>query len=268
SIRLLPTSSWASRTLFSTIQATTRPASCGSTRSRSCHAYGSSGGERRTGTGMGGSADQGLRRRQAAAAAGAALRPASGTGPRKRPARHSQRPGGGGARLVAVCGSGRAGELARQAGAEVLLKASPSGQTPAARLGLAHAVSRGAGAVLLLSSDLPLVNRQAVAGMLASARRLAPPAVIAAPAAGRGGTNALYLCPPDAVDLHFGNNSLVEFQRDAASRGVCFQLYESPLLALDLDEPADLAELRRQGASGQELAWPESRRKYPHMTGS
>ena len=200
------------------------------------------------------------------------LRPALHSGQRQELARANARlalaAAEAGDRVLAVCGSERAAELARQAGAEVLLEVSPSGQNPAARLGLAHAVSRGAGAVLLLSSDLPLVNRQAVAGMLASARRLAPPAVIAAPAAGRGGTNALYLCPPDAVDLHFGNNSLVEFERDAASRGVCFQLYESPLLALDLDEPADLAELRRQVASGQELARPDSRRKYPHMTGS
>ena len=160
--------------------------------------------------------------------------------------------------VLAVCGSERAAELARQAGAEVLLEASPSGQNPAARLGLAYAMSRGAGAVLLLSSDLPLVNLPTVAGMLASASRLAPPAVVAAPATGRGGTNALYLCPPDAIDLHFGNESLVEFERDAVARGARFQLYQSPRLALDLDEPADLAELRRQGVSGQRLCMADA----------
>ncbi len=131
------------------------------------------------------------------------------------------------------------------AGAEVLLEASPSGQNPAARLGIEHAASRGAAAVLLLSSDLPLVNRRTVGGMLASARRLEPPSVVAAPATGRGGTNALYLCPPDAIDLHFGDDSLAEFERDAVSRGARFQLFDSPRLALDLDEPADLAELKR-----------------------
>ncbi|HKF16026.1 MAG TPA: 2-phospho-L-lactate guanylyltransferase [Candidatus Dormibacteraeota bacterium] len=163
-----------------------------------------------------------------------------------------------GDRLLAVCGSKRAAELARQAGAEVLQEVSPSGQNPAARLGLAYAVSRGAGAVLLLSSDLPLINRSTIAGMLASAGRLAPPAVVAAPATGRGGTNALYLCPPDAIDLHFGNESLVEFERDAVARGARFQLYRSPRLALDLDEPADLAELRRQEVSGQGLCMADA----------
>jgi 2-phospho-L-lactate guanylyltransferase len=150
-----------------------------------------------------------------------------------------------GDRVLAVCGSEAAAEAARESGAEALLESRPSGQNPAARLGIAYAAARGAGAVLLLSSDLPLVTRRVVAGMLAAARRLGRPAVLAAPATGRGGTNALYLCPPDAIELHFGDDSLAKFSGDAAARGVRFELYESPRLALDLDEPADLEELSR-----------------------
>lgn len=149
-----------------------------------------------------------------------------------------------GDRVLAVCGSEAAAELARRAGAEVVLEASPSGQNPAARLGIAHAAQRGASAVLLLSSDLPLVSRRTVAGMLRDAGRLGPQAAVAAPATGRGGTNALYLCPPDAIGLHFGDDSLVRFEREAASRGVRFERYESRHLALDLDEPDDLVKLR------------------------
>jgi 2-phospho-L-lactate/phosphoenolpyruvate guanylyltransferase len=150
-----------------------------------------------------------------------------------------------GDRVLAVCGSPAAAGLAREAGAEVLVEERPSGQNPAARLGLSHAAAHGARAVLLLSSDLPLVTRRTIATMLAAGRRLGRPAVLAAPATGRGGTNALYLCPPDAIDLHFGNDSLAKFERDAAARGVPFALHESPRLALDLDEPTDLEELRR-----------------------
>jgi 2-phospho-L-lactate guanylyltransferase (CobY/MobA/RfbA family) len=46
------------------------------------------------------------------------------------------------------------------------------------------------------------------------------------------------------VDLHFGDASLEKFARDAAERQVRFQLFDSPNLALDLDEPSDLEELR------------------------
>jgi 2-phospho-L-lactate guanylyltransferase len=177
------------------------------------------------------------------------LRPALDPGQRRELARTNARLALAAARagdhVLAVCGSEAAAEVARAAGAEVLLEAHPSGQNPAARLGIAHAAARGAAAVLLLSSDLPLVSRRTIATMLSAARRLGSPAVLAAPATGRGGTNALFLSPPDVIDLHFGDDSLGRFERDAASRAVKFALHESPRLALDLDEPTDLEELRR-----------------------
>lgn len=149
-----------------------------------------------------------------------------------------------GDRVLAVCGSEGAAELARQEGADVLLESRPAGQNPAARLGLEQATMGGAAAVLLLSSDLPLVRPEDVAEMMEAAGRLGSPAVMAAAANGRGGTNALYLRPPDAIGLHFGVDSLEKFAGDAARRGVRFELHESRQLALDLDEPSDLEALR------------------------
>jgi 2-phospho-L-lactate/phosphoenolpyruvate guanylyltransferase len=145
--------------------------------------------------------------------------------------------------VLAVCGSHAAGELAREAGAEVLVEMEPAGQNPAARRGIDHAVERGADAVLLLSSDLPLITESSLADLLARARAMGSPAVLAAPATGRGGTNALYLSPPQVIELHFGDDSLAKFEHDATSREVPFALHESPELALDLDEPSDLAAL-------------------------
>jgi 2-phospho-L-lactate guanylyltransferase len=177
------------------------------------------------------------------------LRPALDPGQRRELARENARLALAAARagdhVLAVCGSQEAAELARLAGAEVLLEANPAGQNPAARLGIGHATANGARSVLLLSSDLPLVTRRTIATMLSAGRRLGSPSVLAAPATGRGGTNALYLSPPDVIDLHFGDDSLGKFERDAASRGVPFGLHEAPRLALDLDEPPDLDELRR-----------------------
>src|SRR5437879_6829081 len=88
------------------------------------------------------------------------LRPALDPGQRRELARENARlalaAARAGDRLLAVCGSEAAAELARRAGAEVLLEDQPAGQNPAARLGSAHATARGAAAVMLLSSDLPL----------------------------------------------------------------------------------------------------------------
>ncbi|MBO0703328.1 MAG: NTP transferase domain-containing protein, partial [Candidatus Dormibacteraeota bacterium] len=135
--------------------------------------------------------------------------------------------------------------LAREAAVEWMLEDRPEGQNPAARRGIERALAAGADAVLLLSSDLPLITLDAVRELLEAARAMGSPAALAAPATGRGGTNALFLKPPDVIDLHFGDDSLAKFERDAAARGVPFALHERESLALDLDEPSDLDELAR-----------------------
>ena len=142
--------------------------------------------------------------------------------------------------VLAVCGSEEAAVEARSAGAATLLEPNPSGQNPAARSGVEQALERGAKAVLLLSSDLPLVTAGALQRVLERGEEGGPRAVVAAAATGRGGTNALYLRPPDAIGLHFGDDSLAKFERDARERGVDFLVHESEELALDLDEPTDL----------------------------
>jgi 2-phospho-L-lactate guanylyltransferase len=155
-----------------------------------------------------------------------------------------------GAEALVVAGSKQVAATAREKGNEVLLEAAPSGQNAAARLGIEAAVAKGAGAVLLLSSDLPLIRADVVTRLVAWADALPPPVVVAVPAIGRGGTNALYLAPPDAIDLHFGDDSLAKFEADARSRGVRFETYASDELALDIDEPADLATLRDRRQAG------------------
>jgi 2-phospho-L-lactate/phosphoenolpyruvate guanylyltransferase len=151
---------------------------------------------------------------------------------------------------LVVAGSKNAARLARESGNEVVLEERPDGQNRAAALGIAEAVGRGAAAVLLLSSDLPLVQPEVIARLLAHADSLPRPVVVAAPAVGRGGTNALYLAPPDTIGLHFGDDSLAKFEADARSRGVRFELYDSPELALDVDEPSDLDALRERRRAG------------------
>jgi 2-phospho-L-lactate guanylyltransferase len=156
-------------------------------------------------------------------------------------------------RVLAVCGSRDAARLAHAIGAELLLEAHPQGQNYAATLGIIHAASAGATAVLLLSSDLPLVTREAIAEMLRIAQQCLPPVVVAAPAIGRKGTNALYLAPPTAIGMHFGDDSLAKFKNDAICHNTVFLLHRSAALALDLDEPSDLDTLEygRRSPDGQ-----------------
>ncbi len=151
---------------------------------------------------------------------------------------------------LVVAGSERVAAIARSNGNEVVVEERSSGQNPAAKLGIAAALERGADAVLLLSSDLPLIETRIIERLLTWADGLTRPVVVAVPAIGRGGTNALYLAPPDAIGLHFGEDSLAKFESDARSHGVPFEIYDSPELALDIDEPADLAALRERRRAG------------------
>ena len=177
------------------------------------------------------------------------LSPALGSRSRRALARRNARlavkAAAAGDHVLVVAGGEGAAALARVWGAEVLLEPREEGQNVAAFRGIARAVSAGADSVLLLSSDLPLVTAESVRDLLDVAAASEGPLVMAVPAIGRGGTNALYLRPPDAISLHFGDDSLGQFRLDADSRGVEFVVHHSEAMALDLDEPSDLARLRR-----------------------
>jgi 2-phospho-L-lactate/phosphoenolpyruvate guanylyltransferase len=177
------------------------------------------------------------------------LQPALGPKARRALARRNAqlavRAAAAGDRVLVVAGSEEVAALAQGWGAEVLAEPRQEGQNVAAARGIAKAVEGGADAVLLLSSDLPLVTVDAVRDVLESGVRMKAPVAVAVPAVGRGGTNALYLRPPHAIALHFGSDSLAKFQHEAKSRGVEFAVHHSDAMALDLDEPGDLARLRR-----------------------
>ncbi len=176
---------------------------------------------------------------------GPALDPPQRRALARRNASRAIRAAGAAEHRLVVAGSDEAAALAAELGAEVLVEPRQEGQNVAAQRGLARASENGADAVLLLSSDLPLVTKKSVRDLLREATRLAPPVAVAVPATGRGGTNALYLHPPRAIGLHFGADSLAAFRREAQGLGVRFEIHISPAMALDIDEPADLVRLRR-----------------------
>ena len=174
-----------------------------------------------------------------------ALGPASRRALARRNARLAISAAQAGDHVLVVAGADSAARLAEAMGVEVLREPSQEGQNVAARRGIQHAIDGGAQAVLVLSSDLPLVDHDAVRQLLEHAAGVDSPVVVAVPAVGRGGTNALYVRPPDAIGLHFGDDSLAGFRADAEARGVRFEEHHSDTMALDLDEPSDLVRLRR-----------------------
>ncbi|HLQ32769.1 MAG TPA: 2-phospho-L-lactate guanylyltransferase [Chloroflexota bacterium] len=131
----------------------------------------------------------------------------------------------------------RALDLARQLGASALEERQGS-LNRALYLGRAWALGADAGALLVVLSDLPLVQ----AGDLAELLRIDADVVIAP--SKDGGTNALLLRPPEAIPFRFGRASARHHQLEAQKRGLRVSLLERERLAFDVDTPQDLEAIR------------------------
>jgi 2-phospho-L-lactate/phosphoenolpyruvate guanylyltransferase len=105
------------------------------------------------------------------------------------------------------------------------------------------AVAQGADAILVLPADLPLLSAEEIRNVAQLAIDLPSGLVIAA--SGDGGTNALLLKPPQAVDFAYGRGSFQLHIHRAEDAGVPVHTVESAILALDLDSPEDLQSWQR-----------------------
>lgn len=136
-------------------------------------------------------------------------------------------------------------KLARSAGADPVHQPDGGDLNDALRLGREAARATGAGAVLCLPADLPLLSTDALDRLLdaadaALAAGSGRPLVVCAPADARDGTNALLLSPLDVIEPAFGEASLEAHVRAAARAEATLQLVIDPQLGFDLDTPEDL----------------------------
>jgi 2-phospho-L-lactate guanylyltransferase len=141
-------------------------------------------------------------------------------------------------------------ELLRAAvtsGASAVAESAPD-LNAALRDGRRAALAMGARALLCLPADLPVLTVEALDRLLdaadaALAAGAGRPVAVIAPADAGGGTNALLLAPPDAIELAFGPASLAAHLRAAAEAEASVQLVVEPGLGFDLDTPTDLVRL-------------------------
>ena len=150
---------------------------------------------------------------------------------------------------IAVVTADRAAEAAAVGERVTVLRdLTEAGQSAAALIGIHHAVATGSERVLLVPGDTPLFQPREVAALIDGTRGV----VIVADRHGTG-TNALVLSPPDAIEPVFGPGSFARHVAAAEAAHVAHRVEEAPGLALDVDTPADLAELAAalEGRRGQ-----------------
>jgi 2-phospho-L-lactate guanylyltransferase len=118
--------------------------------------------------------------------------------------------------------------------------------------GIAAAVAAGATSVTIVPCDVPLAYR----GDLEDLRDTgATSDVVLVPSGDDGGTNALYLSPPDLLAPRFGEGSMKAHLAAAEERTVRCSILALPRLALDIDTIEDVDAF---------LEWPN---RFPSKTG-
>ncbi len=141
---------------------------------------------------------------------------------------------------LVVTGDPDATRQAGVAGIEVVHDPDDSGHPEAAVLGATRAAELGAGTVILLPGDCPLLEPREIDGLLTG---LPDRFVTVVPDRHGSGTNALVLRPPDAIRPAFGPDSCARHVAAAREAGVPFAVEKTPSLGLDLDTPADIVAL-------------------------
>lgn len=122
-----------------------------------------------------------------------------------------------------------------------------SGHNPALHMAALRELVEGAGALLTISADLPLLTPGDIDVMVERSTRFD---VVLAPSMDGTGTNAILARPPLVVPYLFGVNSLEKHLRAARRRGLSTNLYGSRGLSLDIDTIEDVQELERAARAG------------------
>ena len=129
---------------------------------------------------------------------------------------------------------------ARWLGLEVLSRPRDCGHSEDAVAGIGAALVRGAGRVALLPADCPLLDAAELDRHLGSVPRSA----LIIPDRHGTGTNGLVLAPPEVLAPAFGPDSCARHVSRARAAKVSYAVEHVDSLALDLDTPEDLAQLR------------------------
>ena len=145
--------------------------------------------------------------------------------------------------VVVVTSEHGADALARAHDASAIRDPSEPGHNPAAREGVRWAIEQGARRVLLVPGDCPALDPTEVDDLLL-AHPHSEARVTIVPDRHGTGTNALVLCPPDAIGPSFGPGSRERHEGLARDAGAECRIAEPPSLALDIDTVEDLNVLK------------------------
>jgi len=142
--------------------------------------------------------------------------------------------------VAVVTGDSYAMTLARQYGFEVIPDPDDPGETGAIEMATRACVERGIDSTLVIPGDIPLIQAWELEEVLEHAPREGS---VLVPAGDGRGTNAAFRRPANLFPLRFGNDSFKPHHAAAQATGKPCVVLQSPGIAVDVDNPADLEQL-------------------------
>ncbi|HTZ81694.1 MAG TPA: 2-phospho-L-lactate guanylyltransferase [Candidatus Acidoferrales bacterium] len=139
-----------------------------------------------------------------------------------------------------VTGDPFATRLAREFGFEVIPDPDNPGETGAIEMATRVCVERGEDSTLVIPADIPLIQAWELEEILKHAPKEGS---VLVPAGDGRGTNAAYRRPADLFPLRFGNDSFKPHHAAAQATGKPCVVLSLPGIAVDVDNPEDLAQL-------------------------
>lgn len=116
------------------------------------------------------------------------------------------------------------------------------------KLAIEQIAAAGAQSVMVIPADAPLAWKGDLQDLLDTG---ATSDVVLVPARRDGGTNGLFISPPDLIIPRFGPGSLSAHLSQAEAAGLRCSLLELPRLGLDIDDESDIDDFLDQPRADQ-----------------
>ena len=129
-----------------------------------------------------------------------------------------------------------------------VVRQQSGGLNEALKLAIEDAIEAEAHSVTVIPGDAPLAWRGDLQDLLDTG---GTSEVVLVPSRRDGGTNGMYLSPPDLIVPAFGPGSLTAHLRQAETAGIRCALLELPRLGLDIDDEDDVDHFLEQPRADQ-----------------
>lgn len=155
--------------------------------------------------------------------------------------------------IFVVTGNDRVSVLASSLGGRVLREERETGETEAVLFALGRMKREGLQGALIIPGDIPLIRSGDIERLVeeCSGHDGNSPFALLTPSHDRMGTNALLLFPPDVINPRFGYDSFSYHLGEIRAKGLPPRVVENDRIALDIDEPRDLARFMAGAGEGE-----------------